>query len=100
MNNLLTENVSIEINYSKYFDECAPLNCTYTKTSQTNFLNAITLLVSLYGGLTIILRLIAPLFISLSFKFQHRSQNSNVNPGIFLISTKHIPCEYNFYFLF
>ena len=37
LDKLLIENQSIQINYSKYFDECAPLICTYTTTSQTNF---------------------------------------------------------------
>jgi hypothetical protein len=48
-----------EINYEKYFNECAPSLCTYTTTRQINFSFALTLFISLYGGLIIILRLTA-----------------------------------------
>lgn len=83
LNNLLTENLSIDIDYSKYFNQCAPLVCTYTKTSESNFWDATTLLLSLYGSLTIILRLIAPLLVSLSLKVKCRSQNTNGSCGNF-----------------
>ncbi len=76
LNNLLTENLSIDIDYSNYFNKCAPLVCTYTKTSQSNFWDAIILLLSLYGSLTIILRFIAPFLVSLS-------QNTNGSCGNF-----------------
>ncbi|CAF0775120.1 unnamed protein product [Adineta steineri] len=81
---LLIENPSIHINYPKYFNECAPSDCQYTTTSQTKFLDVITLLLSLYGGLTIILRLIAPLLISLLLKCKSCPENTDFKLGIFL----------------
>ncbi|CAF1550521.1 unnamed protein product [Adineta steineri] len=77
--NFLVENLSIQINYSNYFNECALSTCTYTIISRANFSDTIALLLSLYGGLTIILRLIVPLLINLLSKFKQRSRNTNVN---------------------
>ncbi|CAF3541749.1 unnamed protein product [Adineta steineri] len=63
---LLIENRSIHINYPKYFNECAPST------------------LSLYGGLTIILRLIVPLLISLLLKCKSCPENTNFKLGIFI----------------
>ncbi|UJR35516.1 hypothetical protein I4U23_028270 [Adineta vaga] len=41
----------IKINYSEYYDSCAPSLCTYADTDRTDFSYATTLFISLYGGL-------------------------------------------------
>ncbi|CAF0935223.1 unnamed protein product [Adineta steineri] len=86
----LTTNLFIEAwlpktNYSEYFHECAPSRCTYTTTDYTDFSYAVILLISLYGGLTIILRLIAPFLINISLKFKRRLRNTTVDSGSFLV---------------
>ena len=68
LTNLLIEEWSPTIDYSKYFSQCAPLNCKYTTASQTDFIYTIVLLLSLYGGLTIILRLFVSLILQISLK--------------------------------
>jgi hypothetical protein len=75
LNNLFVENWSTQMNYSKYFDECAPSYCTYTTTDQTDFSYAVTMLISLYGGLITIFRLIVPFLINVLVKIRHRSRN-------------------------
>ena len=79
--NLFVEEWSTKLNYSMYFDKCAPSFCTYGTTEQTNLLYAVALLISLYGGLIIMLRLIAPFLVNLSSKLKHRSRNTNVHSG-------------------
>ncbi len=79
---LFIEEWSIKMNYSMYFDKCAPSFCMYTTTDQTNFFYAVTFLISLEGGLIIILRLIVPFLVNVSSIFKRRSRNINVNFGI------------------
>ena len=62
-------------NYSIYFQNCNPSTCTYTITDQINYSYAITLFISLYGGLIMILRLISPFIIKTISKFSHRQTN-------------------------
>jgi len=62
-------------NYSIYFQNCNPSICTYTITDQINYSYAITLFISLYGGLIMILRLISPFIIKTISKFSHRQTN-------------------------
>ncbi|UJR29678.1 hypothetical protein I4U23_017226 [Adineta vaga] len=76
---LFIEEWSTEMNYSIYFDRCACSFCTYTTTDQTNVLYAMALLISLYGGLIIVFRLIAPFLINIAWKLKHCSKNITVN---------------------
>ena len=62
-------------NYSIYFQNCNPSTCTYTITDKINYSYAITLFISLYGGLIMLLRLISPLIIKAISKFSHRQTN-------------------------
>ncbi len=82
--NLFIEEWSTKMNYSKYFDNCAPSFCSYTITDQNNLSYAVTLFFSLYGGLIIILRLIAPFLIKISLKFKyHSTRNTNIDFSMF-----------------
>jgi hypothetical protein len=85
LTNLLIEEWSIEIDYSKYFTACASTFCTYTKTDEANFSYTVSLLLSLYGGLVIMLRLIAISLVNISFKLKRRSINTTFNTGMFLL---------------
>ncbi|UJR06780.1 hypothetical protein I4U23_011067 [Adineta vaga] len=76
---LFIDDWSIKINYSQYFQQCKPSFCSYETTDQKNIYYAITILVSLYGGFTIILHSITPHIISVILKFKSRSLNTNVN---------------------
>ncbi|CAF4110386.1 unnamed protein product, partial [Adineta steineri] len=86
LNNLFIMNWSPEINYTKYFHQCSPSNCTYSKKDQTELSHGITLFISLYGGLIIILRLIASWSIDILSKIKccsrERNENSDQNGKI------------------
>ena len=47
-------------NYSSYFEQCAPLLCSYSYTQSSSLLYTITVLLGLQGGLTIVLQWICP----------------------------------------
>ncbi|CAF1071438.1 unnamed protein product [Adineta steineri] len=67
------------INYPQYFTSCAPKRCTYTEINHMNLFYTAALLLALYGGLTILLRLITSFSVSVFFRLKHRSTNNNLN---------------------
>jgi len=77
LNILFVKNWSITVDYSTYFDHCSPSMCTYTIKERRTFSYAITLFISLYGGLIIILRLFASCCIDILFKLKDYSSSSN-----------------------
>ena len=79
LNNLLINQWSTKVYYSNYFYKCAPSYCTYVRTDQIYFWDAVTLFISLYGGLIIILRLITPFLINISLKLREHFRNTNNN---------------------
>ncbi len=82
LNNLFVDEWSTKINYSEYFHNCNPSLCTYTATKKTNFSYGITLFISLYAGLVMMLRLTASFLINISMKLKHYSRNRNNNSSI------------------
>ncbi|UJR19904.1 hypothetical protein I4U23_023036 [Adineta vaga] len=80
LRDLFVNEWSTKINYSKYFDECAPSFCTYTTANPMNFSFALALLISLYGGLTLVFRLIALTFVKIPLKWQTKTANVDSVP--------------------
>ncbi|CAF3979496.1 unnamed protein product [Adineta steineri] len=81
VSDLFIEQWSTKIDYTNYFNQCAPLVCTYSTIDSTNLSSILPLLISLYGGLTAILRLIAPLLIKIIWKIRHRSTEIAIDYG-------------------
>ncbi|CAF1269656.1 unnamed protein product [Adineta ricciae] len=60
---LMIDNLFIETwfnasNYSNYFSECAPTICEYSYVQRNDIIYIVTILVGLYGGLTVALQVI------------------------------------------
>lgn len=77
------EEWSTEFDYYKYFVACGVQSCTYTNDLQTSYIYAITLFLSLYGGLIIVLRLIAAFLVNLSLRIKHDADSINSGRGTF-----------------
>ena len=65
---LFIENWTTNINYSSYFEQCAPIFCEYSYVQKLNSLYTFTLLLGLHGGLTIVLEWICPKTVKLIYK--------------------------------
>ncbi|CAF1490320.1 unnamed protein product [Adineta ricciae] len=62
--------------YEQYFKQCHPTLCTYSFISTFDLLRSSTTILSLYGGLTIILRSIIPLIIKIILRFLRRRRTT------------------------
>ncbi|CAF3367477.1 unnamed protein product [Rotaria sp. Silwood1] len=57
---LLVDQWETNVSYEQYYRACTPLSCTYTIRERRNLAYIITSIIGLYGGLTIVLKLIVP----------------------------------------
>ena len=77
------EEWSTEVSYSKFFSACAPTVCTYSLSERRDIVEVISIVLGLYGGLTLILRAMAP-WLTTSFEkvlsFILRGRNGHVRP--------------------
>lgn len=53
--NVFLEKLLVEVSYSDYFSHCQPLSCTYLMLKSQSGLQLISVILSLYGGLTLTL---------------------------------------------
>lgn len=76
---LFVEDWTTAINYSSYYEQCAPILCSYTYIQQVNSVYTVTLISGIYGGLTVVLKLICPWLVRLGAKMHtHRKSRSHV----------------------
>jgi hypothetical protein len=60
---LMTEEWTNMTNATAYYDNCEPHICTYTYTKRYDIIQVISTVLGLWGGLSIVLRLLVPLAI-------------------------------------
>ena len=60
-NELMIEEWTIEGFFDNYYDSCAPSTCTYTYAQRLDIVYVVTTIVSLFGGLVVVLRLLSPI---------------------------------------
>lgn len=58
VNALFLEQKSTRMTFSAYYSTCAPYLCTYKVIRYASFLQALTTLLGIYGGLTLVLRIV------------------------------------------
>ncbi|CAF3938909.1 unnamed protein product [Adineta steineri] len=63
VNELMIEEWMANISYDKYFKQCAPNLCTYTKNEKYSFTFILTKIISLLGGFTLVLGFIIQLIV-------------------------------------
>ena len=90
MNELFIEEWIINISYIQYFKQCQPSFCQYSKEERNNALYVFTMIISLYGGLRVVLSSLIPIIITfIRKKKQQRVSNVDNTPSnskIFFIS--------------
>ena len=60
---LMSEKWEITKNFSTYYSACAPDECTYTYVESFDLIRVITVLVGLFGGASVALRIMSPFIV-------------------------------------
>ena len=63
IDNQMVERWRDQTNFGGYYSSCAPSKCTYTVVRYNSFAYMISLLIGLYGGLTVALRFMVPFIV-------------------------------------
>lgn len=64
-------------NFSAYYTACSPIECTYTVNVHSSTIYILTTLLSSYGGLMVVLRIIAPQMVGLYWRIKRFSLQRN-----------------------
>jgi hypothetical protein len=72
INEMMIDTWGDNIDYNRYYEQCAPKVCTYLFTSRNNALYVFTAMIGLFGGLSVALRIIVPLIVTWIRNMIHR----------------------------
>ena len=72
LDELMIEKLSTTVLFSSYYNQCAPISCSYSYTRKYDVLFILTLVFSIFGGVSVVLRLVALLVIKFVYKIRHR----------------------------
>ncbi|CAF1361149.1 unnamed protein product [Adineta steineri] len=86
---------SNETSFKRYFNECAPNSCQYTITKSYEFVFIITILISLFGGISSTLRILIPLIITKVWPFLRKLISKRRNHRIQLSQTETKKTKYS-----
>ncbi|UJR12021.1 hypothetical protein I4U23_016199 [Adineta vaga] len=86
VDNVFDKQWSVDTSYTHYFKQCQPASCSYSFNPRKNFLEIIVILLGLYGGLTVALKILSPYIIAFfhwiffRYKQVNNNNNNNVHP--------------------
>ncbi|UJR20241.1 hypothetical protein I4U23_023372 [Adineta vaga] len=83
---MMIERWNSSYSFEHYYHACAPIYCSYSVTERTKtFLGVIITLISIIGGLTIVLRLITAQLVELVFKVLERKVKNQQQDRVHLL---------------
>ena len=72
--------------YAGHYHNCAPGFCTYTITSRSEPVYVISTIISFFGGLVVVLRLLVPMLVRftywIGFRWCHRRPDADLQHGV------------------
>ncbi|CAF1219867.1 unnamed protein product [Didymodactylos carnosus] len=92
VNNLMIEQWNISTTYENYYNQCQPIECTYTYERKNGVIYIITALFGLMGGLITILKLIVPTLVKFINKIRRKIQG--IEQGKMVVSAFYLPKIY------
>ena len=84
LNELMIDEVLSDIRFDLFYSQCNPAYCSYSYTRRFHVLFVVSTIIGIFGGLSFVLRVIAPLVVAviLRWKNQRSSKNSMLHIGI------------------
>ncbi|CAF1679117.1 unnamed protein product, partial [Adineta ricciae] len=77
---LFVEKWNIKTYYSSFYNACDPIYCSYTIQKDDYYMYSASRVLGLYGGLTVILRVIVPFIVKLFYKMKNVYDRNQVVP--------------------
>ena len=65
IDDLMIDRWNDEIDYERYYSQCKPLQCSYTIAMRGNLLYIFSIIVGIFGGLTIFLKLLSKIIVTI-----------------------------------
>ena len=61
LNRFMVDQLSIEVDYRRFYEECQPRYCTYSYRRRFDLLYTLTIMVGIFSGLNLVARFLSPI---------------------------------------
>jgi hypothetical protein len=79
VNKIMVERWNRFVSYENFYQNCRPAYCLFTYQKRNYIMYIITTVIGLVGGLSIIFKLLSPIFVKIFFKCIHRTYPNNAS---------------------
>ena len=76
LNELMVEEWNSSSMYDKYYNECQPKQCSYTRTTKNSAIYIVTTVIGLIGGLITVLKVIMPMLVNFTRRHLRKERRS------------------------
>ncbi|CAF1566467.1 unnamed protein product, partial [Adineta steineri] len=102
VDNMMLENWTAVAFHQSFYETCQPSLCTYSYQTQNSISSAITIVIQLVGGLTILLRILVPKIVKIfrsrpCIRHENTTQGSSINQ--FFVKIKDFVKNFNLFHL-
>lgn len=77
LNELMIDEVLSDIRFDLFYSQCNPAYCSYSYTRRFHVLSVVSTVIGIFGGLSFVLQMIAPLIIAVVFRWKSRCESKN-----------------------
>lgn len=81
MNEIMIDHVHMEILFDLFYEECKPTYCYFTYNIRFSLIFITTTLISIFGGASFFLRLLASRIVQLMIRWRSRGQTRGIHSG-------------------
>ena len=81
LNEIMIDEMTTDIQFNLFYSQCNPVYCSYSYAHRLDVLFMVTTILSIFGGLSFALRLIAPFIATIVLWWKNRNTATNNVPG-------------------
>lgn len=93
LNQIMIDEMTTEIRFDIFYNQCNPAYCSYSYTRRFDVLFVVTMIIGIFGTLSMVLRLIAPVITKGILRHKHRNL-TNDNTAVGQLPRENY-CKYN-----
>ncbi len=78
INELMVDQWNVNIEYEQYYNQCYPVQCSYTFTTRGGIFYIVSTIIGIFGGLVVILKIVVQIIVKfIRNKIRARIENTN-----------------------
>jgi hypothetical protein len=96
LNKIMIDNITNDINFDLFYSQCNPTYCSYSYAHRFDAWFIITTNIGIFGGLSFVLKMIAPFIATVILKWKNRNTSKNSMPHVNVPQPRRCKLQFTF----